>query len=343
MGMDYDLAQLANVCSGRAEGDRSKKIDSIAPLDTAGPDQISYLSNSNKKHFLATTKAGIVLLREDMLSLHQGNSIIVKNPQLAFALVSRLVNPLPDFTPAIHSTALLAADAEVSPLAWIGPNVIIEAGAEVGDHTRIESGSFLGKSACIGSGVILNANVTVHEKCRIGDDCVLQSGAVIGSDGFGYVVDPNHQWIQMPQQGAVVIGDRVDIGANTTIDRGTLGDTVIHDGVKIDNLVQIAHNVVVGENSAIAACVGIAGSTIIGMRCSIGGQVGIHGHLEIGSDVTIAATSLVTKSISGPGVYSSGLRVTDVNSWQKNAARIYQLDDMARRLRRLEKKLKKLS
>lgn len=342
MGMDYDLAQLASACHGRVQGDGTRKILSVAPLETAGQDQIAYLADKKKSKLLDTTKAGSVLLREDVLNRFSGDSIVVKNPQLAFAIVSSLLNPLSDSSPEIHATAQIDPSATVSPLASVGPNVVIEAGAVIGDRVRIEAGSYIGKSVSIGSTTILHANVTIHNGSRIGSDCLFQSGVVIGGDGFGYVADESNQWLRMPQLGIAVIGDRVEVGANTTIDRGSLDNTVIHDGVKIDNLVQIAHNVIVGENTAIAACVGIAGSAIIGKRCSIGGQVGILGHLEIGNDVTIAATSLVSKSIPGQGVYSSSLRVTDLNSWKKNEARLHQLDEMARRLRRLEKELKKL-
>lgn len=341
--MDYDLAQLAKACHGRVRGNSAKEIDSVATLDTAGPGQLAYLADRKNRHFLESTKAGAVLLNEEASEQYEGDAIVVGNPQLAFAVIAQVLNSPQNTRPAIHPSAQLSPDANVSPIAWIGPNVVIEAGAEIGDHSRIGAGSFVGESVSIGVGTVLHANVTINEKCKIGNECIFQSGVVIGGDGFGYVADDNHRWIRMPQLGNVMIGDRVEIGANTTIDRGTLKDTVIHDGVKIDNLVQIAHNVIVGENTAIAACAGIAGSAVIGKRCSIGGRAGILGHLKIGDDVTIAATSLVAKSVSGPGVYSSSLRVADLKSWQKNEARIYQLDEMARRLQQLENELKKLS
>ncbi len=340
--MDYDLAQLAKVCHGRVKGNRAKKIDSVASLAVAGPEQLAYLAARKNKHSLATTKAGAVLLNKEVSEQYEGDAIVVVDPHLAFAVIAQVLNPQQSTQPAIHPSAQLSPDAKVSPTAWIGPNVVIEAGAEIGDRTNIGAGSFVGQSVSIGSGTVLHANVTINEKCKIGNECIFQSGVVIGGDGFGYVADENDRWIRMPQLGKVRIGDRVEIGANTTIDRGTLKDTVIHDGVKIDNLVQIAHNVIVGENTAIAACAGIAGSAVIGKRCSIGGRAGILGHLNIGDDITIAATSLVAKSVSGPGIYSSSLRVADLKSWQKNEARIYQLDEMARRLQQLEIELKKL-
>lgn len=341
--MDYDLAQLAEACFGRIKGDRAKKIHSVASLESAGPEQLAYhLSDTRKKHHLDSTKAGAVLLDVAGSKIYKGNAIIVANPQLAFATLAKLLHPMPEVLPAIHPSAQLSPDAIISTTAWIGSNVVIAAGAEIGDRTRVGPGSVIGKDVIIEAGTVLHANVTINEKCKIGKNCTLQSGVVIGSDGFGYVTDDAHRWIQMPQLGRVIIEDQVELGANTTIDRGTFEDTVIREGVKIDNLVQIAHNVIVGENTAIAACTGIAGSAVIGKRCSIGGGVGIIGHLEIGDDVTIAATSLVSKSVPGPGIYSSSLRVADLASWQKNEARIYQLDEMARRLRQLEKKLKKL-
>lgn len=341
--MDHDLAQLAKLCGGRIKGDGTIIVSSVAPIDTAGPDQITYLVNSKYRHYLETTKAGAVLLTEEAAKDYSGIAIIVSDPHVGFAIVARKLHPPRDNQPGIHPSAQISSDASVSSSAWIGPNVVIDCNAEISDNVTIGAGSFIGKSVSIGNGTMLHSNVSINERCIIGKECVFQSGVVIGGDGFGYVADDKKQWIRIPQLGRVIISDRVEIGANTTIDRGALKDTEIHDGVKIDNLVQIAHNVIVRENTAIAACTGIAGSAVIGKRCSIGGQVGILGHLEVGDDVVIAATSLVSKSISGPGVYSSSLRVDTLRNWQKNETRIYQLDEMAHRLGQLEKEIKKLS
>jgi len=340
--MDYDLAQLASLCDGRVEGDGEKRVGAVASIDTAGPEHLTYLTDCKYEHYLENTAAGVVLLDEKAVEKYSGNAIVVANPHLAFAILARVLTRPMDVTPSIHPSAQISPEAKVSRSAWIGPNVVIEENAIIGDDSRIGAGSFVGQSASIGYGTVLFPGVTINEYCEIGQECIFLSGAVIGSTGFGYVIDENHRWIGMPQFGRVVVGDRVEIGSNTTIDRGALKDTEIHDGVKIDNLVHIAHNVVVGENTAIAACTGIAGSTIIGKRCSISGQVSIFGHIELTDDVVIAATSLVRRTITEPGIYSSSLPVIGLKPWLKNVARIYQLDKMARRLGQIEKKIKKL-
>ncbi|MFV1997445.1 MAG: UDP-3-O-(3-hydroxymyristoyl)glucosamine N-acyltransferase [Acidiferrobacterales bacterium] len=340
--MDYDLAQLASHCDGRVKGDGTKKVCSVASIDTAGPEHLTYLTDKKYGHFLENTAAGVVLLDEEASEKYDGDAIVVANPHLAFAILAKILTRPRDVTPSIHPSAQISPEAKVSNSAWIGPNVVIEKNATVGSGSRIGAGSFVGQSARIGDGTVLYPGVTINEYCVTGQECIFLSGAVIGSRGFGYVIDENHRWIGMPQLGRVIIGDRVEIGANTTIDRGALKDTEIHNGVKIDNLVHIAHNVIVGENTAIAACTGIAGSAIIGKRCSISGQVSIFGHIELTDDVVIAATSLVRRTISEPGIYSSSLPVVGLKLWLKNVARIYQLDKMARRLGQIEKIIKKL-
>lgn len=340
--MDYDLAQLASLCDGRVKGHGEKVVNAVASIDVAGPGHLTYLTDSKYKHYLETTVAGAVLLDEEASEKYNGDAIVVADPHLAFAILAQVLTPAKETAPSIHPSAYVSSEAKISQTAWVGPNVVIEANAVIGAGSQIGAGSFIGESTSIGNGTVLYSNVTINDNCEIGQECIFLSGAVIGSKGFGYAIDENHRWIGMPQLGRVVIGDRVEIGANTTVDRGALKDTEIHDGVKIDNLVHIAHNVIVGENTAIAACTGIAGSTTIGKRCSISGQVSIFGHIELTDDVMIAATSLVRRSISEPGIYSSSLPVTGLKPWLKNVARIYQLDNMARRLGQLEKKIKKL-
>lgn len=341
--MGHDLAQLAKLCGGRVKGDATIIVSSVAPIDTAGPDQITYLVNSKYGHCLEATKAGAVLLTEESAKEYSGNTIIVSNPRLGFAIVAQTLHPQQKIRPGVHPSAQVSSDASVSSSAWIGPNVVIENNAEIKDHVTIGAGSYIGESVSIGNGTVLHENVSIYERCTIGAECIFQSGVVIGGDGFGYEADASNQWIRIPQLGRVIISDRVEIGANTTVDRGALKDTEIHVGVKIDNLVQIAHNVIVGENTIIAAGAGIAGSAVIGKRCTVGGQAGVFGHIEVCDDVAIAGKSMVSKSISDPGIYSSSLRVDALKNWQKNAARIYQLDEMARRMGQLEKEIKKLS
>jgi len=229
--------------------------------------------------------------------------------------------------------------ARVAVTAYIGAHAVIESGVTIADGAYIGPGCVVGAYAVVGAHSRLTAQVFVGERCVIGDGCLFQPGVVIGADGFGYARD-GERWEKVPQLGRVVIGNAVEVGANTTIDRGSLNDTVIGDGVKLDNLIQIAHNVRIGEHTAIAACAGIAGSTTVGKRCTIGGQAGIMGHIEIADDVHITACSFVSGTITKPGVYSASLRAEPAEKWRRNAARLHHLDEMARRLRELEAKLK---
>jgi len=256
--------------------------------------------------------------------------------------VADLLHPPSGFRPGVHPTAVVSPAAKVASTASIGPHAVVEAGAMIGEGVYIGAGCYVGAHATIGAKTRLVAHVVMGERCVAGNDCLFHPGAVIGSDGFGFAKD-GEQWQKVPQLGRVVIGNKVEVGANTTIDRGALNDTVIGDGVKLDNQIQIAHNVRIGENTAIAACVGIAGSTIIGKRCTLGGQAGVTGHLEIVDDVHVTAGSLVTSSIAQPGVYSSSLKAEPVEKWRRNAARLHHLDEIVRRLAKLEERLQQHS
>ncbi len=238
----------------------------------------------------------------------------------------------------IHPSAVVEAGAQVDPTAWIGPNAVIGTDARISANVSIGPGCVVGRGSVIGAGSELVANVTVLHECVIGERALFHPGVVVGADGFGIANDKG-RWVKVPQLGRVVIGNDVELGANTTVDRGAIEDTVIEDGVKIDNQVQIAHNVRIGAHTAIAGCAGIAGSAKIGRHCAIAGGVGIAGHLEIADGVQITAMALVTKSISQPGVYSSGTPLQPNDEWHKNFARFRKLDEMARRLRALEKKI----
>ncbi len=333
--MGTTLAELARRCHGQARGQGDLSIEGVAPLDSAGPQEIAYVADRKYLKSLSRTKAGAVILSPTDAENYPGNALIVDNPQLCFARIGAWLHPLPPVQPGRHPTALVDPAAEVATTVGIGPYVVIEARSRIGERVFIGAGSFVGRGAIIGDGTHLAAHVVIGERCVIGRDCLLHPGVVIGSDGFGYAKDDT-RWVKISQLGSVVIGDEVDIGANTTIDRGTLTDTIIGDRVKLDNLIQIAHNVRIGEDTAMAACVGVAGSAVIGKRCAIGGQVGIAGHVEITDDVQIMATSLVTSSINEPGAYSSSIKAAPLASWRKNAVRLHQLDEMARRLRQLE-------
>lgn len=340
--MAVTLAELAQRFQGKARGNPDLTLERVAPLESAGPHDIAYVSDRRYLSLLTSTSAGAVILTETDASRFSGNVLIADNPHLCFARVAALLHPQPALTPGAHATAVVSPTAKIAPTAWIGPHAVIENGAVIGEGAFVGPGCFIGSHAVIGARTRLVARVTINDRCIIGENCLLHPGAVVGSDGFGYAKD-EERWQKVPQLGRAVVGNDVEVGANTTIDRGALNDTVIGDGVKLDNQIQIAHNVRIGENTAIAAFAGVAGSTVIGKRCTIGGQAGIVGHIEIADDVHITAGSLVTSSITQAGVYSASLKAEPVERWRRNAARLHHLDKMARRLTELEKKLQQLS
>lgn len=340
--MAVTLAELARRFQGKVRGDSAIAVERVATLEAAGARDIAYVSDRKYAALLSGTAAGAVILTEADARLYAGTALIVDDPHLCFARVAAILHPARAFEPGAHATAVVEPTASVAKTAWIGPHAVIGRRAAIGDGVFIGAACVVGEGVTIGARTRLMARVTVEDNCVIGENCLFHSGAVIGSDGFGYARD-GERWQKIPQVGRVVIGDDVEVGANTTIDRGAMGDTVIGDGVKLDNLIQIAHNVRIGENTAMAACVGIAGSTVIGKRCTVGGQAGISGHLVIADDVHITATSLVTSSIAEAGQYSASLKAEPAENWRRNAARLHQLDKMARRVTEIEKKLKQLS
>ena len=340
--MGATLAELAHRCHGELRGDPDYQIERIATLETAGPHDIAFVAGEKYYPQLAVTHAGVVVLGHADAGLYSGNALLSENPRLCFTRVAAMLHP-PVRPPAgLHASAVTDASADVAADAAIGPLAVIESGARVGRGAVIGAGCYIGRGAVIGDGTWLHAQVTIGADCVLGQHCIVHSGAVIGSDGFGYARD-GARWEKTPQLGRVVVGDDVEIGANTTIDRGALDDTVIERGVKLDNLIHIAHNVHIGEDTAIAACVGIAGSTRVGKRCTLAGQVGVVGHIEITDDVHITGAAVVSHTIRAPGTYSSGTPLEAYSSWLKNAVRMRQLDDMARRLKKLEQQLSALS
>jgi UDP-3-O-[3-hydroxymyristoyl] glucosamine N-acyltransferase len=270
------------------------------------------------------------------------NALIVADPYVSYAKIALLLNPAPSFDSQIDPTAVIAASASIADAVYIGAHCVI------GENVIIDSGSVIGpgcvieQACCIGRNSRLVANVTLCTGVSIGERCLIHPGVVIGSDGFG-VANDHGRWIKVPQLGKVRIGNDVEIGANTTIDRGALDDTVIEDGVKLDNLIQVAHNVKIGAHTVIAGCVGIAGSAEIGKHCAIGGGVGVLGHLQIADGVQVTAMSMVTKSIKAPGVYSSGVPLQTNRDWHKNAVRFKQLDELAARVKELEQIISELT
>lgn len=339
----YTLGYLAecfglSVHNGGALADdalRLVEVHGFASLQDAGVGQLSFLSSQHYKKHLAVTRASAVILRGADASACPVPCLVTENPYLAYAKISALFARNVWGEPDIHAQACVSPDAKLSSTAVVGPFAVIEAGACVGEGSVIAAGCFVGRDAVIGSRCVLHPKVTVYHDVTIGDDVVLHAGVVIGSDGFGFAKSAEG-WCKIHQLGSVLIGNGVEIGANTCIDRGAIDDTVIEDGVIIDNLVQVAHNVRIGKNTAIAACTGIAGSAVIGANCTIAGAVGIVGHITIADGVHVTAKSLVTGSITEAGSYSSGTALQPTASWRKNAVRFLQLDRLVGRVKALE-------
>ncbi|MFO7704432.1 MAG: UDP-3-O-(3-hydroxymyristoyl)glucosamine N-acyltransferase [Halopseudomonas sp.] len=335
---EWTLAALAKVIDAQLVGNPDQLVCGLATLQDAGANQLSFLANSQYRKFLADSKAAGVLLTAADAASFKGNALIVSNPYLMYARLSHLFDPKPKPAAGIHASAVIAADAVVDPTASIGAGVVIEAGAHIGPEVTLGAQCFIGARCEIGRGGWLAARVTLYHDVVIGERVVIQSGAVLGSEGFGFANDQG-RWQKIAQIGGVNIGDDVEVGANTTIDRGALSATRIGNGVKLDNQIQIAHNVQVGDHTAIAACVGISGSTRIGKHCTIAGGVGMVGHIEICDNVFVTGMTMVTRSITEPGAYSSGTAMQPAADWRKSAARIRQLDSMAKRVQQLEKQL----
>jgi UDP-3-O-[3-hydroxymyristoyl] glucosamine N-acyltransferase len=328
----YTLAQLAERFALDLGGDASHEIRRVATLAQAGPDALAFLANPRYRRELAQTGAGAVLLHPDEATHYTGNALLSRNPYADYARIAALFDA-PVAAPAgIHPSAVVDPSAEVDPTASIGPLVAIGARSRIHAGVTIGAGSVIGEDCEVGPGSRLVARVTLVLRVRLGRRVLVHPGAVLGADGFGLAQDRGH-WLKVPQLGGVLVGDDCEIGANTTIDRGALDDTVLEDDVRLDNQIQIGHNVVIGAHTAMAGCSAVAGSTRIGRQCLIAGGVGIAGHLRIGDRVTLTAMSLVTRSIEGPGEYSSGLPIQDSRTWRRNAARFRQLDDLARQLK----------
>lgn len=337
----HSLVELSRHIGAELKGDPECLISGIAALDKAKPGQISFfhdsaLADPKYKKFLQTTQASAVILSAKYSELCPSQQLITNNPYLAYAKIATLFTPKHIQKPGIHPTAVIGKNCQIAASATIGAHCVLGDNVYVGEQTIISSGCMIGNDSALGVNCLLHSHVTLYYGVRIGDRTIIHSGAVIGSDGFGMVNDQGI-WHKIPQIGGVIIGNDVEIGANTTIDRGALDDTLIGDGVKLDNQIQIAHNVEIGEHTAIAGCSAIAGGARIGKHCMLGGGVTINGHIEIADQVIITALGNVSTSITQPGVYSSGVPLQPNREWRKNAARFRQLDEIARRLYKLEK------
>ncbi|TWT22122.1 UDP-3-O-(3-hydroxymyristoyl)glucosamine N-acyltransferase [Luteimonas wenzhouensis] len=327
-----DLAERFDLA---LRGDPGRVVEGVGTLAGAGPASLSFLANPRYRGQLATTAAGLVVMRERDAEGYAGDVLLAADPYLAFARIAALFDQTPAHEPGIHPTAVVDPDAVVDPAAWIGPLACIGAGSTVAAGAWIGPGCVVGEDCEIGAGSRLVARVTLVRRVRLGRRVLVHPGAVLGADGFGLAFDraaAEPHWIKVPQLGGVQVGDDCEIGANTTIDRGAIEDTVLGPDVRLDNQIQIAHNVRVGAHTAMAGCVAVAGSTTIGRYCMIGGAAGIAGHLEICDRVVVTAMSLVTHSIREPGEYSSGTPLMDSRSWRRNAVRFKQLDALARRV-----------
>ncbi len=334
----FTLARLAEQLGARLLGDPSLVIAGLATLQEAEANQLAFLANSQYRKFLADSKAGAVLLTEADAEGFAGNALIVADPYLSYARLSHQFDPKPQAEAGIHPSAVVAEDAQVDPTASIGAGVVVASGACIGAGVTLGAHCFIGARSQIAAGGWLAPRVTLYHDVIIGERVVIQSGAVIGSEGFGFA-NEGGRWQKIAQIGGVQIGDDVEIGANTTIDRGALANTQVGNGVKLDNQIQIAHNVQIGDHTAMAACVGISGSTRIGKHCMIAGGVGMVGHIEVCDNVFVSGMTMVTRSITEPGAYSSGTAMQPAAEWRKSAARIRQLDALAKRVQQLEKQL----
>lgn len=324
MGQTITSGDLIKQLGGELIGDSNILINSVASLESANKNSVSFFNNSKYLDLLKNTKAALVILNKESCALHAGACIVVDNPYLYFAKISRLLNPIKILKKEIHKSAIIHSTCKLGKDIYIGPNVIIEENVSIADGVTVHAGAIIESDNIIGSHSTIHSNVVIKTNTIIGKNCTLYAGAVIGSDGFGYAKD-NDKWLAIPQIGKVVLGDNVDIGSNSTIDRGALDDTIISSGVKIDNLVQIGHNCIIGENTIIAGCVGIAGSAKIGKNCAIGGAAMILGHLSITDNVTISPGSMITRSIKNSGTYTALMPFQDHEAWLKTAAKIRRL------------------
>lgn len=332
----YTLAELAELLDVELVGDGQCEVHGLAPLGSAGPGRLSFLSNSAYVEQLEKSKASAIIIDAKFADRCPGNKLISSSPYVSFAQATQLFDKSPAQNPGIHPSASIDDSAVLGESVAIGANVVVEANANIGNGVVIGAGTYIGESVTLGTACRLHSNVTLYHGVSLGANVIIHSGAVIGADGFGFAFDGSKS-IKVHQLGSVRIADDVEIGAGTTIDRGALEDTIIEQGVKIDNQVQIAHNCKVGAHSVICGCVGIAGSVTIGKYCIMGGGSGAVGHITIADKVQVSAMSLVSRSISEPGMYSSGTMHMKTSQWKRNIVRFQQLDSIAKRLKEIEK------
>ncbi|MDP4528032.1 UDP-3-O-(3-hydroxymyristoyl)glucosamine N-acyltransferase [Alkalimonas delamerensis] len=334
----WTALQLAQHLDAELVGSESLEITGVGTLERARPDQVSFLSNPKLKHLLPACQAGLLLLRPDDKSLWSGAALLVADPYVAFAKLAQLLDSTPPAALGIHPSAQIDPSASLGKGVSIGPYAVISAGAVIGDNSEVGAHCFVGESAKLGEGCRIWPNVTIYHRVELGNHCIVHSGATLGADGFGFA-NEGGRWLKIPQVGTVLIGDDCEIGAQTCIDRGAIEDTVIGDNVIIDNLCQIAHNVRIGDHTAIAGCTTIAGSTTIGRYCIIGGAAVINGHIEICDGAQISGMAMLMKPVTEKGVYTSGIPATTNAEWRKNTARLRKIDQLYQRVKELEQRL----
>ena len=343
MKSEFSLAKIAALLEVELRGDSNLAVTGINTLEDAKEDEISFFTNPRYKKYLLDTNAAAVLLTSEHARDYEGNCLISDNPYLAYARLSAQFKTFEPNPPNIHSSSVVDGSVSVGNNVFIGPNVVIEAGARIGDNCYLEANCFVGHGSVLGEGSRLAANVTVYHGVSIGQRALIHSGCVIGADGFGIAPTGEGDWEKIHQLGGVCIGDDVEIGACTTIDRGALQDTVVGNGVKLDNHIQIAHNATVGDNTVMAAYSGLAGSAKVGRNCILGGDACVVGHVTVCDGVQLTARTLVTKSINEPGSYSSGSTpLMPTAEWRKNSVRIAHLDKLVKRVANLERAKQKV-
>lgn len=336
------LHQLAGLLGEPYRGDPETRVSGVADLLTAAPECVSFLGDPKYRRHLMVTRAGVVILTESDADASPVPVLISRNPYLSFARAARILYPEPAIVGGVHPSAVVDPSAQIDVSTWIGATSVVEAGAQIGPRVFVGPGCIIGEGVQIGEDSRLVARVTLCRSTVVGKRALLFPGAVIGRAGFGFAKD-GERWVRIPQVGRAVLGDDVEIGANSTVDRGAIGDTVIHDGVKLDNHIQIGHNVQIGENTAMAAMTGISGSTQFGRNCTVSGAVGVAGHLEIGDRVHFTGQAMVTRSFPDAGSYSSGIPAMPTGEWRRNVVRFRHLDELSRRLKQLEERVARLS
>ena len=334
--MPIKLGELAAQFDCELVGDPDVIIDNVSGLQNAGPASLSFLSNPKFRNELAETRAAAVVVRAEDADDSPTASLVSDNPYADYARMAAVIHPSPQHTPGVDASAVVAVDAEISPTAHIAANVSIGDRSKIGDNVYVGPGTVIGPDCSVANDCRLIANVTLVRDVTLGQRGILHPGVVVGADGFGNAMTPEG-WIKVPQLGGVRIGDDVEIGANTTVDCGAIEDTVIEDGVRIDNLCMIAHNVHIGAHTAMAAMTGIAGSTTIGKRCLFAGQSGVVGHINICDDVVVSGKAVISKDITEPGVYAASFTAEPAREWSRKVARFRRLDQLVERVRKLEK------